>query len=61
MSPGIELPGWGRYDAGSYWGTPYSDQDSKEQELDFLRNQSTILEDELESIKSRLQELENTE
>ena len=54
------LPGWARAGTGGY-RTPAYGQYSREQEIDFLKDQSNFLKDELSSINSRLQELESEE
>jgi hypothetical protein len=53
------VPGWARYDTGGYRGLPHYDQYSREQEIGFLKDQSTILKEELSSIDNRLRELES--
>jgi hypothetical protein len=47
------------YNAGIYHGTPFYGQYSKEQETDFLKDQSAILRQELSIIDRRIQELES--
>ncbi|MEA1970641.1 MAG: DUF5320 domain-containing protein [Thermodesulfobacteriota bacterium] len=60
------LPGWQRaaYSYPSYAGTvpygvpPYGQAATKQQELDALKGQAEYLEDSLEGIKKRMEELE---
>jgi len=40
-----------------FWGWPSRTQISKEEEIKILENESAILEEELEAIKTRLKEL----
>ena len=62
------LPGWSRAGALPAWGappyapfaygTPYAPQMTEEQELESLKGQAEYLEDALEGIRKRMQEIE---
>jgi len=41
-----------------YQGAPYGNSMSREQEVDFLRDQANMLKDQLQGIESRVKELE---
>lgn len=53
------LPGWRRSSRVGYQGEPFAESYTKEQELDFLKNQADILKAELDAVNVRLQELES--
>jgi len=64
--------GWGRAGYGvpaygsavnpyAYGGTPFTPRATPQQELDGLKGQSEYLEDALDGIKKRIEELEKTE
>jgi hypothetical protein len=53
------LPGRAQYGPGGFAGMPYDGQYSREQERDFLKDQSASLKDQLSAIDSRLRELQS--
>jgi len=68
------LPGWMRFGYGPAWGAaqpwgppptwgyqPYSPEPSREQEIEFLRQQAEWLKQELDAIGQRIQELGQAE
>ena len=55
------LPGWARAEVGPAYGFPPAPTWAKEQETEALRAQARSMEEALESINQRLQELEKEE
>lgn len=55
------LPGWARtgYAGAAYEGVPIASRFSTQQELDALKGQAEYLEDALNGIKKRIEELES--
>lgn len=55
------LPGWARagYAGVAYEGTPFAPGLNAQQELDGLKGQAEYLEDTLDGIKKRIEELES--
>jgi hypothetical protein len=55
------LPGWARagYTGAAYEGAPFAGGLSAQQELDGLKGQAEYLEDSLNGIKKRIEELES--
>ena len=54
-------PYYGGYAPGTspdYWATPYAPQMTREQELDFLRNEAQAVKEQLEGIEARMRNLE---
>ena len=60
---GGQAPAWGGvtpYGASAYpYANPYAGQPSREQELEALKGQAEYLEDSLDGIKKRIEELES--
>ncbi|MBA7647499.1 hypothetical protein ES703_55271 [subsurface metagenome] len=54
---GVPYPSYGA-PATAPGATPFAPQMSKEQELDFLRNQADTIKSQLEQIEARMRELE---
>ena len=59
MSSGY--PSYSNPSTMSYGGNPYVPQMTREQELDFLRNQTEAMKGQLEQIGARMKELETEE
>jgi hypothetical protein len=52
-------PGWMRVGPAGYAGEPFAAPYTKDQEMDFLKDQAAALKEELDAIDSRLRDLES--
>jgi len=53
------VPGWGRFASIGPWGSPLTTPYTREQEVNFLKDQAAALKEELDAIDIRLRDLES--
>ena len=53
------VPGWMRFGPTGFWGPQFGAPYTREQEVEFLKDQAVALKNELEAIDSRLRDLES--